>query len=202
MPQLCCQCCQSSPRQARPWVDNRPFFPLHHFFLGSWTAAQCYDRDAQDMTASQEDRIKIKINQIKKKKKSKGNTGRGLCRHPIPSPCARRAASIAQDQGAGRSGQVSPRTVPSDTFDNLVTALVPSQTRGCCRATVGPSALSHLAGRFELAEGSLSTTVRAAPGHGQAAHAHCNFAIILLLPSPPRPSDPPPPPLLLRPPAL
>lgn len=97
-----------------------------------------------------------------------------------PSPCILHPSLIAQDQGAGRSGQVSPRTVPMTLLTILSLLLPSSQIRGC------RPALSHLACRFKVAEGSLSTPVRAALGHGQAAHAHCNFAIILLLPSPPR----------------
>ncbi|KAH8771668.1 hypothetical protein F5883DRAFT_550169 [Diaporthe sp. PMI_573] len=137
------------------------------------------------MTASQEEG----------EKKKKENRGRGYA--GIPSPCAHSSSTHRPGPGSWALRTSVPAHSPHDTFDNLVIALVSLQIRGYCPATFGPSALSHLAWRFELAEGSLSAPARAALGHGQAAHAHCNFAIILLLPSPPRPSltssYPPPP---------
>lgn len=190
MPQLCCQCCQSSPRQARAWVDDRPFFPLHPLVRGhvrlqhnvttGWSRLWRYPRK-------------------KGGKKEKGKQRRKICRHSF-TLCL--SSSIHRPGPGSWARRTSvPAHSPHDTFDNLVIALVSLSSRkskGAALPLVGPSALSHLACRFELVEGSLSTPVRAAPGHGQAAHAHCNFAIILLLPSPPRPSltsssTPPPP---------
>lgn len=115
--------------------------------------------------------------------------------HPFtlhPSPITRRPGP-----GSWALRRSVPAHSPHDTFDNLVVALpfFPKSDGACfpcCPAALlpclfwGPVAPSHLACGFKVAEGSLSTPVRAALGHGQAAHAHCNFAIILLLPSPPR----------------
>lgn len=86
-----------------------------------------------------------------------------------PSPCTHHPSLIAQDQGAGRSGPVSPRTVLMTllTTSRLSLLSPPHKSEGCCPATFwGPLPCRILPVDFKVVEGSLSTPVRAALGHG------------------------------------
>lgn len=64
--------------------------------------------------------------------RKKENRGSGREYAGIPSPITHHPSLVAQDQGAGRSGQVSPRTVLMTLLTILSLLSPPHKSEGAC----------------------------------------------------------------------
>lgn len=105
-----------------------PSFFLFFFLLGSWTAAQCHDREAQDTTASQE----------RKRKYPRKIHSRGSEQAGIPSPCAHQAASIARTRELGTPDKCPRAQSPMTLLTILSLPSSPRKSEGAALSLLGP----------------------------------------------------------------